>query len=390
MKAKKVLAVALAAAMAFSALPGMSVKADEIVGGTVYIEQDIIDVILPTTESQKFYIDPQGLIALGKGEAVATGEGVVTGKSEMYAVNKSSMPLALSVNYKLKDSVTTNGVTIATDASVQNATGMAIAVYVAAEQSGDYEVASGSATATGASTGLVVKAGDNALVSGTGVDLTTGMSSKDEVYASATGTSENYFMTAQSYKAQLKDGIATGDATKIYDSSSYEYVIDPTANDASCVKLTIGGYCSTKANWSAYAKGTETLKLDVTFKFKKLTQVSGSTTNYYLAANAEEAQTGPKVTMTAGGLITISDLTAAKNVTGHGDLVATKGTETAKLQAKTATFSDSLGWTAAAGGSCTFQLNADWKVWNGSSVTVTVTLTDGSTITSAPVTLNVQ
>lgn len=309
MKAKKVLAVALAAAMAFSALPGMSVKAEEIVGGTVYIEQDIIDVILPTTESQKFYIDPQGLIALGKGEAVATGAGVVTGKSDMYAVNKSSMPLALSVNYKLKDSVTTNGVTIATGDSVQNATGMAIAVYVAAEQSGVYEVASGSATATGAAAGTVVKAGDDAFASGSGVAL-TGSLSKDEVYASADGTPENYFMDAQSYKAQLKDGIATGDATKIYDSSSYEYVIDPDKNDASCVKLTIGGYCSTKANWSAYAKGTETLKLDVTFKFKKLTQVAGSTTNYYLAANAEEAQAGylsAKEVSASANVITVAD-----------------------------------------------------------------------------------
>lgn len=294
MKAKKVLAVALAAAMAFSALPGMSVKADEISSGTVYIEQDVINVILPTTESQKFYIDPQGLIALGKGGATVADEGLVTGKSEMYAVNKSSMPLALSVNYKLKDSATTNGVTITTDAAtaadVKDATGMAIAVYVAAEQSGVYEVASGSATATGSATGAVVKAGTDGLVSGTGVAL-TGPLSKDEVYASAAGTPENYFMANQSYKAQLKSTIATGDATKIYDSSSYEYVIDPDADDASCVKLTIGGYCAKEANWSAYAKGTETLKLDVTFKFKKLTKVAGQE-KYYLAANAEEAQTG--------------------------------------------------------------------------------------------------
>lgn len=369
MKAKKVLAVALAAAMAFSALPGMSVKADEISSGTVYIEQDVINVILPTTESQKFYIDPQGLIALGKGGAAVADEGLVTGKSDMYAVNKSSMPLALSVNYKLKDSATTNGVTIATGSSVQNATGMAIAVYVAAEQSGVYEVASGSATATGSATGAVVKAGTNGLASGTGVDL-TGTLSKDEVYASAAGTSENYFMAKQSYKAQLKSTIATGDATKIYDSSSYEYVIDPDADDASCVKLTIGGYCAKEANWSAYAKGTETLKLDVTFKFKKLTKVAGQE-KYYLAANAEEAQTGPAAT---GSL---STTTKSVTISGLGDGVTLQSAAVVGVDGKSTTLTPSTNYTYS---SATLKVLKDALVNNTSFTKWVLTFSDGSTV----------
>lgn len=374
MKAKKVLAVALAAAMAFSALPGMSVKADEIVGGTVYVNQDVIDVTLPTTASQKFYIDPQGLIAIGlaSGAATATNQGTVIGKSEMYAVNNSSMPLAFTVSYKLVDSASGSGVTIATGVAadsdieaIQKATEKKIAVSVSAQQT-----ASGPAATCN---GYVFKAGDDGLVSGQGVDMTasssaTQLASPEAVYAvasgSATGGMETYFMTAQTYKAQLKTG-----KTDAYDSNSYEYVVDSTANKASCVKLTIGGYCSTKADWSAYAKGTETLNLEVTFKFKKLTKVDGSETNYYLATDAEDAQSAylAKTTVAKGTTETIA-LSMPAGVTY----------QSAKLKLGTAEYDMNTSQISVSGTTMTIVAG---NSWGGGTITVTFSNNHSETIT---------
>lgn len=382
MKAKKVLTAVLSAAMVFSVLPGTSAKAEEIDGSTIFVDQEVIDVTLPTTASQKFYVDPQGLIAIGKG-GTAADAGTVVGNSDMYAVNRSSIPLALSVSYQLKDSVTTGGVTVVTSladndaiTALQNDAANKIAVSVSAVQS-----ATDAATGGNACGGNVFKANATS-----GVDITADtakLSTADVVYANSTAVTADYLMTAETYKAQLKSGKTAADA---YDSSAYEYVVDATAKKASCVKLTIGGYCSTKADWSDYADGTKTLKLDVVFKFKKLTTTAGDYTD--AKVGTDEVQTGPKVTMTEGGLITISGLTAAKNVTGYADVKLSNGTDTFALQASTSTFTAGT-WTADNGGTCTFQLGSAWNTWNDDSVTVTVTLTDGSTINCGSVTLSI-
>lgn len=236
--------------------------AEEIDGSTIYVGQDVIDVTLPTTASQKFYVDPQGLIAVGKGGTDVANAGTVTGASDMYAVNRSSIPLALSVSYRLADSAASDGVTVVNavadaDAAtaIQNDAAKKIALSVSAVESNTDAAANGNNCG-----GKVFKAAASA-----GVDMTgaTGMTTADVVYADTTAATADYLMTAETYKAVMKSG-----ATDAYDSNSYEYIVDSTAEKASCVKLSIGGYCSTKADWSDYADGTETLKLDVVFKFK--------------------------------------------------------------------------------------------------------------------------
>lgn len=378
MKAKRVLSAAFAAGMVFSTLFSTPVMAEEIDSDTVYIDQEIIDVTLPTTASQRFYIDPQGLIAVGQGGGATPAPGTVTGASDMYAVNRSSIPLALSVSYTLKDSVKSNGVTVVSSVAdadaikaIQDAAGKQIAVSVSAVESGTDAASNGNTCG-----GKVFKAG------GTAVDMTgaTGMTTADVVYAGTTAATADYLMTAETYEAQMKDG-----ATDIYDSNSYEYVIDPDADAASCVKLTIGGYCSTKADWSDYANGTESLKLDVVFTFKKVATTTGDYKD--ATVGTDEVSVGPKVTITTGGLITISGLTAEKNFNDYPDIVVGDATDSYAIQADNAPFDGSLGWTTENGGACTFQLQGGWTSWTGRTVTVTVTLKDGSTITSAPVTL---
>lgn len=382
MKTKKFLAASLAAAMMVSTLPAATANAEEIEGGVIYVKSDIYDVTLPTTASQKFYLDPEGLIALGKGGSATANAGTVAGIVDMYAVNRSSIPVALSATYKLADTAESDGVTIVdtvADAgkAIQEDVTKKVAVSITAE-----EVATDADN--NACGGHVVKD------TGSAQDISSlSAMTADVVYAKdATGTAAEaaYIMTPETYTFQLKDGKTEDDA---YDSSAYEYVIDTTAKKASCLKLSIGGYCSTKADWTDYTNGTNELKLDITFKFKKV--VPTTEADYSdVKAGTDEVEVGPKVTMTAGGVITISDLTAEKNITDYNSVKLSNGTDTYPLSVATSTFSNSLGWTKENGGTCTFQLKSNWNVWNDDSVTATVTLTDGSTINCGPVTLAIQ
>lgn len=375
MKTKQALAAAFAAVMVFSTAYGTPVMAEEIDGGTIYVDQEVIDVTLPTTASQKFYVDPQGLIAIGKGGADVANAGTVVGASNMYAVNRSSIPLALSVSYKLVDSATTDGVTVVdtvadNDAAtaIQNDAAKKIAVSVSAVESATDADASGN------------DCGGNVFKEvAAGVDMTddTGkLATADAVYAKSTTAAEAaYLMTAETYKAQLKDGKTAADA---YDSSAYEYVVDTTAKKASCVKFAIGGYCSTKADWSDYADGTETLKLDVTFKFKKLTTDAGDYTD--AKVGTEEVVLGPQVTLSTSGLITISNLTSDANVAdGTKDITLGINGDMYVFTANEVEW-DTSEWSEENGGTLKIQLKSGYNVYNGKAVKVSVELSDGSTI----------
>lgn len=380
MKTKKILAASLAAAMMVSTLPAATASAEEIEGGVIFVKQDIYDVTLPTTASQKFYLDPEGLIAVGKGGSVADA-GKVVGIADMYAVNRSSIPVALSASYKLADTAESDGVTIV-DTVADEAAGKAIQDDVTKKVAVSITAAEAATDADGKDCGghVVKDTGSAQDISSLSAMTADVVYAKDSTGAAAEAA---YIMTKEDYKFQLKDGKTADDA---YDSSAYEYVIDTTAKKASCLKLSIGGYCSTKADWTDYTNGTNELKLDITFKFKKVVPTTAADyTN--VKAGTDEVKVGPQVTMTAGGLITISGLTADKNFKGFADIKVGDATESYAIQATNATFSDALGWTAADGGTCTFQLKGGWTGWDGRTATVTVTLIDGSTITSSPVTL---
>lgn len=373
MKTRKVLAAALAAAMVLTALPGATAKAEEIEGGVIFVKQDIYDVTLPTTASQKFYLDPEGLIALGKDGSIDAA-GTVSGIVNMYAVNKSSIPVALSASYKLADSATTDGVTIV-DTVADDAAGKAIQDDVTKKVAISVTAAESAKDADGNDCGgHVVKD------TGSAQDISSlSAMTADPVYAkdSAGGTAAEaaYIMTPETYKFQLKAGKTADDA---YDSSAYEYVIDSTAKKASCLKLTIGGYCSTKADWTDYTNGTNELKLDITFKFKKVVPTTAADyTN--VKAGTDEVEVGPQVTLSTTGLVTISGLTAEKN---YVDNTITRSSDGASGSLKSANgVWNSDNWTAADGGVMKFQMGSGWPEWyTGETVTLTIKLSDNTTI----------
>lgn len=374
MKTKKILAASLAAAMMVTTLPAATVNAEEIEGGVIYVKQDIYDVTLPTTASQKFYLDPEGLIALGKGGSATADAGTVTGLSNMYAVNRSSIPVVLSASYKIADTATTDKVTVvnaladaAAIEALQKDAAKKVAISISAVESSTDADTSGNTCG-----GKVFKA------VAAGVDLTgtTGnLSAADVVYADATAVESEYVMTAETYEFKLKKADADP-----YDANSYEYVIDADAEKASCVKLTIGGYCSKNADWSSYTDGTNELKLDMVFKFKKATTTAGDWTD--TKAGTDEVKTGPKVAVSNGGLVTISDLTADKN---YKSVSVSNGEASAAINDSNVTW-DATNWSNTNGGTLAFQLKSSvgWENWySGKTLTVTVTLTDNSTITGS-------
>lgn len=256
MKVKKILATAMAAVMAVTMLP-TTAKADIITGGGVYLDMEVYKVVLPTTSSMKFYLDPQGLTTLDNtnGTVGASAGTVVANQQSMSAVNKSSVPVGLKVGYKV---ITTSGSaiqvvdTVNAPADVQDATDNTVAISV--EASTDTSTYTGGKAWT-ASSGTAT------------VDTTSGGAiTADVVYAG--GTTENnayYLMSEATYKAKYNGG-ADGDK---YDSKNYSFNYE--ANTGSELKLKIGGYCSKTTDWSAIAKGTETISLEAVFTFVKTT-----------------------------------------------------------------------------------------------------------------------
>lgn len=303
MKARKMLSATLAVAT-MSTMMSMPVLADTIEGGTVYIDQDVYNVVLPTTASMKFYLDPQGLTTLGSDGSAGTSKGTIVGASlDMHAINKSNAPVALSAAYTLeakkKDdtAVTAGSITIVDTLADADA-------ITALRNSTDKKVAVSVAAATDATTytaGKAWKAGAS------GTDITgTPMSAADTVYAKETsgGAAVNYIMDKATYTAKMKDG-----ATDKYDPNSYE--MEYTANTGTDLKLTIGGYCSEKADWSAYAKGDEKLTLSAVFGFKKVDNSTASSTTI----KNEEIEVIPEVTSAQDATVTFSEAPTAGKIT---------------------------------------------------------------------------
>lgn len=362
MKARKMLAATLAVTT-LTTMTSMPVLADTIEGGTVYIDQDVYNVVLPTTASMKFYLDPQGLTTLGNDGTAGASKGTIVGASlDMHAINKSNAPVALSASYTLeakkKDDTAATGITVVDALADADA-------ITALKGATDKKVAVSVAAATDATTytaGKAWKAGDS------GTDITgTAMSAADTVYAKAAGAPVTYIMDKATYTAKMKDG-----ATDQYDSNSYE--MEYTANTGTDLKLTIGGYCSEKADWSAYAKGDEKLILSAVFGFKKVDNSTPANTT----VKTDEIEVVPEVTSSQDATVTFSEAPTA----GKVSITAPGGT----TYAPSASDISAGNPVAVSGNSLTVKASA-LGIWENTAgfgkgtYTVNLTLADNSTET---------
>lgn len=230
MKLRKLLASVSALAIAMSTLMAVPVAADTIDSETVYVPDKVLKVTLPTTNSQKFYLDPQGLIkgtADSNGKITQQNQGEISGAAAMVATNESSVEVALEVDAKL----VTDAETIE-DTSYDFTEATQPAVQLKATYGG---------------TGLKGSAPSPTII--------TGASVKTDI-----------IMDKANYAFALTSGAAANSTTP----EAYEYKLDPASKKEATI--TLSGNCSAKADWSDYvgANATKKVSLDITFKFYEL------------------------------------------------------------------------------------------------------------------------
>lgn len=252
MKLKKALATMMAVALAVSP---MTVSASElsqpgsqnidVEGGASYVNTTVYKVTLPTSNSLNFTLDPSGIFGYVKDQTdqgntvtavdpgdLATFAGKIVGVGSHNIINKSSIPVAVTCDYKLS--------TTASDISFGTA---------------DTPTP---ATVSGNEINLTV-VGGNLTVSG-----------NDYIFDEATGADA------------FSKGIGTN-STKVMvvlDKTDYQYTVSgnqfgyapstvSSANLEETAGLTIGGCISKDHDWSALTgTNAKTVKLSCVYSFK--------------------------------------------------------------------------------------------------------------------------
>ena len=250
MKLRKILATTLAIAMAVAAIPAVTAKADTIESGTAFLDTEVYNITLPTTSTQKFYIDPLGLS--DKVIAGANNAGKIIGATTMSAINNSSKP----VNFEVKANLVASS-----PAAITVVTTGALTTYD--------NVGSGPALR------LDITAADGQLAGATivtkgGIDGGTALSAAAEtvgVAVSGAGiTSVKYGMAPAGYQIVTNSAIDATKLDEVFDGSKYTF---KQVSTGSSIDFTLGGECTKLTDWSAYSNGDMTLKLDITFKVTK-------------------------------------------------------------------------------------------------------------------------
>ena len=253
MKFKKLFASVLAIALAAAAIPASPAKAATINGQTAYLNTEVYSTILPTTASQKFYLDPQGLADIatnGSNDLPTIDKGKVVGLNTMAAVNASSRPVNLEVKYVVNVDADKMDVVATSSAIATNATKPAICLTVDAKNSSAYAPDA-------------VSAGGVALAVGS---IDSVVASSGAIGNGGSGV-QTFTLQAARYQAVTKTAIDVTSKDAIYNSANYNYALVETG---ASIDLEIGGVCSSTADYSAFTGSHATpLNLEMTFKFTK-------------------------------------------------------------------------------------------------------------------------
>ena len=309
MKFKKLFASALAIALAATIIPATPAKADiTATGGATFVNTEKYEVTLPTTASQKFYLDPQGLAVVatngsGKGDLPTTGAGIIVGKEKMQIINNSSRPVDVKVGYLLDTDVNEIDVLeLASSGTAINAvetdTKPAICLTVNATNTKALAVTAGSVTLAQNATSSIAAATTNSAIS--------------------PNYTETYTFEDADYVAEFKGSDPT-DFDQIHDSSKYEYNM---VTSGAALQLEIGGVCNKYGDYSAFTGTTPTkLDLKLTFKLYKV-----GTTNEVDAVAGAGAGAGATAKLVAGQPMTVSlttDQSSITSITNNGAAIAT-------------------------------------------------------------------
>lgn len=345
MKLKKFLAGLLTVALVMAPMTAMasSTSEVEIDGEATYVETNIMVVTLPTSTSLKFNLDPTGVYGYFKENNSTNGDSVTTGDLVDYAgkivgigydeiVNKSSVDVVVTCDYKLTST--------ATDLNV---------------------VTSGDVTTTGNDVKLQILGGTIS-----GGDYT--VENAHPTAIDTTSTKALVALEAIDYEFTLSgNSVTDGDI-------SYVPVTDSDENKA---YFSIGGTLSKDGDWSELKDASNFLKLSCVYSFRAAKDVSvASTVNGFVTANAEDIEYLTEAAVDNGYSVTASNL-----VVTISELVGT----TIKTGVMTRTDSSTMNLTAgnhftvtdAATGKVTIK---QALVESNASAKITFTLANGETV----------
>lgn len=366
MKQKKVLAMSMATIMAFAST-GM-VFADDVTdaskatgsvegNGSIegYADTDVFTVTLPTTSTINFKIDPQELLkATNSSDTIDTvafgsadtgyGKKVLfqgdpttaytSTSADIAVVNKSTFDVDVNINAKvtgLTKEDDSKGYSIAltdSDDNFGSDTAMTLALtpttYTLTDTTASNQQAGSATYLTDAEEG---------------VTLTTTVAKSDNVKDAYT-----FDKSSGSYKYQLQA-----------DVSSIPF---------KAVKFNLAGTVNTTANWKNFSEdSSKALKVALTYSVTKHVD-------------------GPQVTIDNAGKITMSNLTSTANFASSIVLKGSTHTADLTVPSEEPTY-DAANWNETNGGTLIAQLPAGYlSYYTGETVTVTILLSDGSTITS--------
>lgn len=362
-KTKKVVAFALTASMilassitAFATDTGTTTSNSGNTSGTGsvegHVDKEVLNVVLPTVEAGKslfsYTMDPERLIqgtsaakyaegavfptaASDTGVYFLTGTNKYTNTSNAYQViNKSSCNVELIV--KVKAETGTNNIALATTSTVESAEDGTPNLYL----------------------GLKVGEGGTATV------LTN---NEQEVKKTISGTPTNFDVAVKTET----------DGTKSY---VYQAKDSADATGWKAMNISMEGAVSKLPITSTTTAPT----VQVTWEYKK------AETGSPAAVPAEEVLykvTGPQMSVTTGGAISITGLTAAKNFK-QLDITVPDGS---KYEVNYNPVEWNMNnYSAETGGSLTAQLGTAWMgylVGEGGNITLTLNLTEGEPVTAS-------
>lgn len=206
-------------------------------GDAYYVDTTIYDVVLPTTATLNFKMDPQGLLDLSDGTAatlasLSANAGLIrtSVSSAPSIINKSSMPISLTVSLnvavKAKKDIVMSSVS-QVNAGVSNN----VVLYVVPSKD---SISQASAYAS----------------SGKGILLTTAALSSEAAYDSI-----DFLLGSSTYTVSRNGATYT-----------YKY-----SGGATGTGFQVGGYVNKNADWSAFdgSTPTKTLGIKAVFNFKK-------------------------------------------------------------------------------------------------------------------------
>ena len=327
---KQLLAGALAAVMVLgSSVVAMADEGSTTGQGSLDIvkESDVFNVVLPVVADEgsvfDYILDPTGVINATNAEKYA-GAKFEEGETLFFAVSGGDNDYAHKSDTLTATNKSTMDVEISVKASVAEVAGVTMAEDTNFVSGGDAQLYLGLFDDVDNTTGVAITV--------EGVEATATIAGADDQYQI------KYVSDGDYYTKELADDASGFDAYNFY----------------------LEGACSVDG-WDGLEENPPAV------------EVVWSVENPVV--------TGPKVTLTTDGLITMSGLTANVNY-AHSAFLNYKGVKN-QLDSDPNLKWGTDDWSEEKGGTLTFQLNAAWlKALQGCEVTITVELTDGSSITS--------